>query len=95
MPTQTITPERKPEKAVYNKDTKAAEFSSDKAYKSVCVIFAGYKDGKLENVSVKRDEEIAVGANSIRLERSFDDSGEIKVYIWESLRGMKPMLLYR
>lgn len=95
VPTQTITPERKPEKAVYNKDTKAAEFSSDKAYKSVCVIFAGYKDGKLENVSVKRDEEIAVGANSIRLERSFDDSGEIKVYIWESLRGMKPMLLYR
>lgn len=55
------------------------------------LIFASYSDGRLLSVSVQ-DTELAKGENEpIEPEQSFNKNGKVRVMLWDSLIGMKPL----
>lgn len=55
------------------------------------LIFASYSDGRLLSISVQ-DTELAKGENEpIEPEQSFNKNGKVRVMLWDSLIGMKPL----
>lgn len=55
------------------------------------LIFASYSDGRLLSLSVQ-DTELAKGENEpIEPEQSFNKNGKVRVMLWDSLIGMKPL----
>lgn len=77
---------------VYNKTSKAAEFTSSVSVENATVIFAAYNnDGVLVDIDIKNNEAITEGSNSINANNGFNDAGEVRVFIWNSLTDMKPI----
>jgi hypothetical protein len=95
--TPTIEPSEKPiiqNKAAYDKASKKAIITSSAEIKSAVVIFADYDlSGKLTSVSIKQNVDLSIGNNEIAADKNFDDSSNnVRIFVWESLNGMKPIM---
>lgn len=67
-------------------------FNSAQDADNAAVIFACYGDGGiLKSVSVKNAEVSAGRINTVEAKDSFNDDGDVKIYVWESVMSMKPL----
>ena len=60
--------------------------------KTGTVIFAGFSEnGVLVSMSVKPDYPIGTGKTVVNPDDSFEVTNNVKVYVWDSLKSMKPI----
>jgi len=77
-------------KVEYDKETnKAIITSSD--LKTGTVIFASYDNGRLVSVSIVADINIEIGTTEVMPTENFAVTDTVKVYLWNSIRGMTPL----
>lgn len=89
-PTATPTAIPSELKVEYDKEAKEAIITSP-AQKTGTVIFASYENGRLVSVAVKTDVNIETGTNKIKVPENFAVTDTVKVYLWNSIRGLTPL----
>lgn len=59
--------------------------------KTGTVIFASYEEGRLVSVSIVADVNIEVGTVEIEPTENFTVTDNVRVYLWNSIRGLTPL----
>ncbi len=94
MPAETPAPTESPtlcEWVEYDSTNNSAVITS-LADRTGTVIFAGFdENGLLVSMSVKPDYQIVTGKTVVNPDDSFEVTNNIKVYVWDSLKSMKPL----
>lgn len=76
---------------MYDKATSSAIITSNES-KTGTVIFASFDDSnKLVSLSVVDNVEIKVGTTDVVPSDGFNATGNVRVYVWDSLKTMKPL----
>ena len=94
MPAETPAPTESPtlgEWVEYDSTNNSAVITS-LADRTGTVIFAGFdENGLLVSMSVKPDYQIVTGKTVVNPDDSFEVTDIVKVYVWYSLKSMKPI----
>ncbi len=77
---------------VYDSDNNLAVIQLTSGRKA-CVIFAAFdEDGILTSISVKDNQELSAGTTEIAPQETFKKTDNVKIFVWDSLRSMNPIL---
>ncbi|MBQ8300623.1 MAG: InlB B-repeat-containing protein, partial [Clostridia bacterium] len=87
-PAPTKTPSEL--KVEYDKETNKAIITSSEE-KTGTVIFASYEEGRLVSVSLLTDVDINIGTTEIEPTENFAVTDTVRVYLWNSIRGLTPL----
>lgn len=91
----SVTVEKKAvvsDSVVYDSDNNLARIQLASGRKA-CVIFAAFdENGILTSISVKDNQDLGVGTTEIAPQETFRKTDNVKVFVWDSLMSMSPIL---
>ena len=77
----------------YNRGTKTAVITLPTS-QNATVIFASYNEkGVLTSVSLRNKQEISSNGSAVTADHTFKNDTTVKIYVWETIRNMKPGIM--